>query len=78
MSPDLDSLKAILTKSRMISLEKFFGRKNAKETAGVDNGEVLDNSVGVGAALQCIACIELYCNAQQSLTMHCIEKPTLC
>ena len=54
VSPDLDSLKAILTKSRMITLEKFFGRKNAKETAGVDNGEVLDNSVRVGAALHCI------------------------
>ena len=66
MSPDLDSLKDILTKRRMISLEKFFGRKNAKETAGVDNGEVLDNSVGAGGALQCITlhCIALHYTAE--------------
>ena len=69
MSPDLDSLKAILTKSRMISLEKFFGRKNAKETAGVDNGEVLDNSVGADGALHCIA--RRQCVAQEN--PHCAE-----
>ena len=35
MSPDLDSLKAILTKSRMISLEKFLDVRMRRKLLGL-------------------------------------------
>ena len=54
-----------------------FGRKNAKETAGVDNGEVLDNSVGAGGALQCITLhwTTIQYSSLQWITLQCITFP---